>query len=701
MNQRSQIVPLQGGLDLVTPAMSKVPGTLIGADNYEAEARGYRRCAGYERFDGRPAPSAASYKVFVTYAGKAAINDGDVVTGNTSGATGVAVVDHVVTSGSYAAGDARGRLTLHAISGNFIADEFVRVGISDPLNDKMRLADTGTVNGAVDDASHTAHIAEITAYRRALIGQVPGQGPVRGVATYKGDVYAWRDNVGVTAGGMHKSTPSGWQTQTFGHRIPFDEGVIAFAEGETVVGGTSGATGIVRRVVRQRGGWNSMLAAVDQAQGYIVISGLTGSFNSSELLKVGGTTKAKAVSGQIAVTLPVGSTIVPQVHNFYATEGFERLYFATTTGTAFEWDGTTLVPIYSGMPLSLDRPQQLSVYADSLWLGYNGGSLQGSTPGDPLNWDGSLGAVEVGFGEDITALEGGILNSMIVAGRSKIGYIVGTNASNYELRPISPSSGAIPGSMQVVGRPLYLDDLGVRSLDAAEAYGDWNMGTMTQLVEPLLRSKREAGVLPAGSLRVRGKDQYRIYFKDQTYLIIYMGRKNPEVMPARLGFVASSFTSGEDSQGGEVLYAGSDDGRVYQLDRGTSFDGGDIEAYLRLSFLHQGAPNLMKRYHRARIEGTASELNTLLRIAGDFSYGDPEQASISETEMLFYGSGGFWGSANWNEFYWSAAIEGQAWAELNGIGENVSLVIASVSAVETTHSLSTITINWTPRRSAR
>ena len=50
---------LSGGLNLVRPAISRnrAPGELIGCMNYEAREEGYRRIDGYERFDGRTAPS--------------------------------------------------------------------------------------------------------------------------------------------------------------------------------------------------------------------------------------------------------------------------------------------------------------------------------------------------------------------------------------------------------------------------------------------------------------------------------------------------------------------------------------------------------------------------------------------------------------------------------------------------------------------
>ena len=53
---------LYGGIDLRPGNLDryKRPGVLVDGSNYEAVGEGYRRIEGYERFDGRPAPSAAS-----------------------------------------------------------------------------------------------------------------------------------------------------------------------------------------------------------------------------------------------------------------------------------------------------------------------------------------------------------------------------------------------------------------------------------------------------------------------------------------------------------------------------------------------------------------------------------------------------------------------------------------------------------------
>ncbi len=257
------------------------------------------------------------------------------------------------------------------------------------------------------------------------------------------------------------------------------------------------------------------------------------------------------------------------------------------------------------------------------------------------------------------------------------------------------------GTLEVIGAPIFVDDQGVRDLQAAEAYGDWQLGTISRKVEPLMAAKRRDNIRPIGMLRVRSKDQGRLYFTDGSGLVMYFGGETPAIMPLQLGFIPTCIFSGEDEAGDEVLLAGGADGYVYRLDEGVSHDGDPVKAFLRLAFLNQDAPNVEKRYHRLRVEGQAGFRNNVIGVVADFGYGADDQPSGVETAFDLFGSGGFWDESTWNDFIWNAPVEGQAYADVDGLGENVSIAFMSDSAMEHPHSLSTLTINYTPRRSLR
>ncbi|HBA35861.1 MAG TPA: hypothetical protein DCZ12_17180, partial [Gammaproteobacteria bacterium] len=85
--QRTAYVDLKGGIELSVPAISIPPGAALFLVNFEPELNGgYRRINGYERVDGRAAPSDAVYYT-VGVADASGISVGATLTGGTSGTT--------------------------------------------------------------------------------------------------------------------------------------------------------------------------------------------------------------------------------------------------------------------------------------------------------------------------------------------------------------------------------------------------------------------------------------------------------------------------------------------------------------------------------------------------------------------------------------------------------------------------------------
>lgn len=669
-----------GGLDIVTPALMLSPGRVISANNYEASVNGYRRVDGFERFNGKPKPSLASYWSVPFQAGTYTYVAGNVVTGLSSGASGTVLVG---------ASGATGTVILTGVTGSFIVGEALRVsGITRGI-----VAGTVYERGAGDDAADVAYHQAAIEAARANIGPVPGSGPVRGVWSYKGERYAFRDSADGLSGQMFKATAAGWVLQTFGRTLNFTAGISEIFEGVVITGATSGATATVRRVIKRSGSWGSTAAGV------LVLSGQTGTFVAAETIKVGAVNSATATANSTAITLPPGGRYRFVNHNFYGASDLKRMYFCNGVGRAQEWDGTVLAPVITGM--AVDTPTHIAAHKNHLFLGFPGGSLQNSSIAQPLIWSAVSGAAEIGLGEDITGLVPDYLDTLVVLGRNRVAALYGSSSSDWDLRTIGADAGAIEWTEQKIKTPVYFDDGGLRDLAATQAYGDFAMGSLSEDVRPLIVTKRKSDIRPVASLRVRSKDQYRVFFGDGTGLSVYLGKKRPEIMPFDLGgLVVTCTASSEDEAGDEILLAGDADGWVYELDAGTSFDGSVVNAFIRLPFNSLGAPTVNKRYHKAVLEIEATA-DTTIGVIPEFSYVDQQQPSATAQSFSVQGGGGFWDEMLWNRFYWSAAVKGLAEAYIDGEGRNISLTILSSAIYEQPHVLQALTLHYTPRSLAR
>jgi hypothetical protein len=772
MSLQTKYYGLGGGLDLVTSPIEMPPGRVIAGINYEPIAEGYARIDGFEVRDGRPRPSDVTYWVLNFDAGVAAITEGQTVTGATSSASGKALIDAVVETGSYVGTDAAGYLVLTNVTGTFQNNENLQVAaVTKSVANGLAVEE-----GADNDTDHDTWYQDAVETARALIQKPAGSGSIRGTWTYNGDDYCFRDNAGSTAGVMYKATTSGWAVQALGREMQIAArsftftvtiavpGVVTFnnhglpngtvvvlettgalptglaidteyfvvnraantfelsltaggasittsgsqsgthtataipgeiVAGQTVTGVTSGATGVVTRAALRVGDWDA-----ENLVATLTFATVTGTFNSSEALTVGGVYKAGTTTADTAITLPPGGRYDCCNHNFSGDANLLRMYFCQGEGLGMEWDGTVAVPIRTGM--TVDKPKRVAVHNEHLFFQFPGGSNQHSEPGSPYKFTVLTGAGEIAVGEQGTGLLSSIAGYLAIWGRNKIKVLFGKDVDTWDLKTQADDSGAVAWTPQMIGSPIYLDNSGLRSLETSDKFGDFSIGTITQLVEPLFKAKREAGVSAVGALRIRDKGQYRLYWDDGTGITVYLGKglENAEILPFDLGVAFTCMSSGKDDDGEEVLLAGDADGWVYQLDAGTSLNGDSVEAFCRFPFNHVGSPQQDKVWAQTVVEMTGGQ-NTELGIIAEFGYGEDENPPSQEITVDVAGGGGFYGEANWGEFFWSAPVNGQAKADTDGYGQNISVVVASNATYEEPHVLTGIILYFKYRKLSR
>jgi hypothetical protein len=686
MNQRTTYVPVKGGMDLVTPAIAINAGKVLSALNYMPTDRGYQRIDGHERFDGRPKPSDASYWVLNFDAGSAAISAGNIVTDGTSGATGEALIDAVVSTGTYGGNNAAGYLILVNLVGTFGDGNDLEVSAAK----KSEANGTTTNRGATNDTNDDLWLQDAIETTRADIGTVTGSGIMRGIWYYNGAAYAFRDNAGASAVDMYKSTTAGWVKQSLGFKLAFTSGgTYVVAIGDTITGNTSSRTATVTGVTIHTG----TLAAGD-ATGYITYLTSSGAFQS-ETLNVGGNVNVATIAANgVAITFAVAGKHRFRNKNFVGATNQKRMYGVDGVSEGYQWDGTTLVPIKTGM--TTDTPKHIAAYKNHLFYSFAGGSVQHSGIGDPYAWSVVLGAGEIGLGDEVTGMLEDVSGVMTLYTRNSVSNLYGNASLDWDLRSISDDAGCIEDSAQKIGSPIYMDDRGLRDQRTTQKYGDFLIGTISQMISPLLEAKKKAGVTVTASVRVRQKDQYRIFFSDMSGLCVYFGRGHAEILPFNLGLVIHTVCSAEDSSGNEILLAGSTDGYIYELDAGTSFDGSEVEAWIRFPFNHIGTPTQNKRFHRLSMEMDAGDGVSLSTVA-EFDYAGEYQPAAHELDFTVVGGGGFWDEDNWEAFNWDSAVHGVADVHLDGQGVNMSVAIISLATYEEPHTLHGMTIHYSYR----
>lgn len=696
----SSVFAFDGGLDTNSAALAVPPGALISGMNYEPLAEGYARVQGYERFDGRQAPSKATFWTLPFSAGQSPIVAGDTVTGASSGAAAVLLDEVIGPVGSWDGGTMAGTLLLVALSGDFEEGEALEVGGVA----RATVAGPATENLADSEDLRRAYLRQAIEWRRGRIAQVPGQGPVRGVAVHDGVVYAWRDVIGGAYCQTYQATTQGWKALGLVYRLHFGFGKALPEIGDIVTGKDSGATATVVQVVHASGSLTDVTA-----KGFIdIVDMVNGPFQPENLRF--NNNYAAAIERIEVQRLAPGGRIRTISHNFYGASDLYRLYGTVDgAGRAFE-----LLPGYGATNIDTgmepDTPERIFEIGNHLGLTFPGGSIQFSATGEPNIWDVLLGAGEFGFGTDVTDVVQANETAVAIFGQSKIGVLQGSDAESFALDTLTEEAGAEPDTAQRIARTVYVDRRGLRSLEATQAFGNFKAGTLSGQFERYFRVKYKSGAKPVGSYVSKLKSHYRLVWNDGTGLAVYMGGKKPSAIPFSMGDLAPSCFGGGEYGESEALFAGSVDGYVYRLDSGNSFDGERIRGFCMTPFNNFGNPQRDDKFFKVTLELEAPAI-ARIGISVQYDYGDGYQpmsgakdftAQGGASDFLVAGGGGVWDTAIWDTFYWSSPVEARAEAYIDGMGRNANFIFATHAQTdEEPHTLQAYIVDHSPRKLRR
>jgi len=675
--------PIPGGLDLVTPNLRLQPGALRDGLNFEvAQFGGYARVDGYERVDGRTAPHTATYTVVQVASFTNVPTVGQVVTQAGSGATGTIIAVSTV---------APPYIAVTQVSGVFDTTDAlttpgpVAVGTAVPITVALSLQ---------TQAIYMAAAADVY---RALIGAVPGSGPVRGVVAmaFNGvdEIFAFRDNAGATASALYQATANGWTLVPFFNLVSFTSGGSDVAmDGDTLTQG--GVTATIQRVMLQSGAWTG--SAVGQ---FVIKNPTGGNFGSGSASTTSGATVT--LSGvQTAITMLPGGRFEFTKANFSGQLVTRRAYGCDGVNPPFEFDGVTLAPIATG--LSPNAPSHIYFHKNFLFLA-QASSIFYSAIGLPFEWSSVDGGGEIATGDIVTGmitLPGSQTTATLaVYLRSNTAFLYGTDPTTFNYVTFNQNLGAVPYSMQNLFDTFFLDTLGVVTLKTTLNWGNFLPSTLTKNILPFIL--REQGNLLSSSLN-RSKSQYRLFFNDG-YGLFCTILNQQYIGPATVLYpdpinVAddTNLTSGE-----EASYAGGNSGYVYQLDVGTSFDGAAISAYFVTAWDPIGSPRVLKRFRAASLEVQGSTYAEI-QYGYQLGYNSAQIAQVPAVPVdLDFGAIPHWDSFVWDSFTWDGSGLSPNEIDETGTGENVRLTIGSGTNYIGTYTVSSVIHHYSLRRGIR
>lgn len=752
---------LKGGLDLVTPAAVIDPGKVIGSKNYEPDDEGgYRRLSGYERFDGLPSPSAASYWILNFDAGTgAAIVITNIVTGDTSGATSE-VLSVTLTSGSWGV-DAVGFLVVFNLLGDYEDDEDLSVtgvrAVMDGLAQKR-----GALTDALDETNQRAAI-EAT---RADIGKVPGADDINGTWLYNGRVYAFRDDTGAvtltdttisfTNPGTITDSNSGFGIFSPGNRILVADSagnsrewdVDAAAAGSLTVSRTDDVL-----IVTEGAGPSITIGKVDQAKmwessttgwnqislgNFIDFTAGTAEFQEGETV-TGGTSGANATIVGVGVTS--GS--------FTGGDAAGRLYFGTVTTGPFQAEAITSAlgaATCSGAEAAVTLPrggkyefQNYNFFGTLASLSMWGVNQVGR--GFRYNTDTGFTHVHVtGLSDSVDKPE------HVEAHKKHLFYSFGSSVQHSSVGfPMVWS--AITGAAEIATGDrvvsienqtgdilgifnrnrtylLYGDDVDnwdlvnyslergaiewtVQDMGYSIYYDDRGIHTLqsTDAYGDLTQDSistlvdpliQEAKDLVIDSIRFKSKDQYRVFYSNKTGVLVRFDTRNRR-----------EFMPFELAHEIKSICAEEDSSGLERMFFGStdgyvyeSDKGESFDGAVIDHYLRFAFAHCRTPRQEKRFHKVTLQISgpddPELSYAPEYDYGGPD-IPASQAASSVSPDGGIWGIDFWNDFIWDGALVGESEAYIQGVGINISLLLQGSTNFQRAHTVQSCTYNYSMR----
>ncbi|CAK0748506.1 conserved hypothetical protein [Gammaproteobacteria bacterium] len=685
VQHKSDFVAFSGGLDVITPAALVQPGYTRNAQNIEEDINGgYATLSGYERYSGQASPSDAIYWA-LTFNTLGTIVVGDTIVGATSGASGKVIAIEST------------RFILTKVIGTFASSESTVSGSASVAGPIVMSPEIGELHAQYSSLAADAYRSDIAA--------VPGEGAVLGVGYHKGVLYAFRNKVG-TGVGMYKATATGWQAVSMGYYVSFDTGSgTAPVVGDTIAAFSPTAAFKLVSITVESGSFGAGTAA-----GKLYFTSYTGAL-SSFVPGLGfsmGIT-ATCTSAGTAITIPNKDGRFEIISaNFSGYTGTKKMYGVDGANDLFEYDGSVFVQIPIGLP-SGAYPLHIAEHQNHLFVSYLS-SVMHSALGAPRSWSTTSGAAEIAVGDDVVGFKSqpgaDTTAAIAIYCRNKTKILYGTDAASWTA-PVNFSDefGAIPYSIQKVGETYVLDDRGVTSLSTTRNYGNFAAASLSKRVKPWLAPKRR---IVTDSHIARDKQQYRIFFSDGTGAYFTIDNSNPSTTPAARMLpvlfpnpVMCSVSSEVYGGGDEVIFFGSDNGFVYQMEKGTSFDGAAIEWYSDLVFNNSKMYRALKKYRRLTFEAK-SEAFASFKSRYSLGYAS---ADIAQPDYIKHATGvtvtSYWDSFTWDSFTWDGALTIPLSMSIDGDGENISIRIEGSSNYSAKLTFSGAFIEFTPLRMLR
>jgi len=328
-------------------------------------------------------------------------------------------------------------------------------------------------------------------------------------------------------------------------------------------------------------------------------------------------------------------------------------------------------------------PELVTIFSERLIVAGQSSNPQQvaySTRLTPESFTGSsAGTVDVG--DQIVGIKS-FRNKLIVFCKNSIYQLSGLDSTPV-LSSVTKNIGCISGrTIQEIGGDLiFLSPDGLRTIAGTARIDDIELGSISRKILPVFRDEifPNLSTITFSSMVIREKSQYRLfYFKNgtadpQQKGILGTFKISSQGVPLyewsqTTGIPARVTHSGFDENNDEVYYHATTDGRVYNHDTGTSFDGSNIACEYKTPDLDYGDSGVRKTLYYIKTSIRAEGSNDNLKVLCRYDFDDNNIPQPSELSIGSLASPAVFGTAVFASSVFGQTLFPQQKINLTGSG---------------------------------
>jgi hypothetical protein len=457
----------------------------------------------------------------------------------------------------------------------------------------------------------------------------------------------------------------------------------------------------------------------------LIVDGLTSAPQAGDVFKIAGvdlvytvTADATVTSGSATLTIDPALDSSPAddaALTFLSTsrEGAVKTRFAKYNLTGTEKvaivDGTNAPALYDGSTFTVLNSAPTDVigathvveFKKALFFG-KGTTLTFTSPYADDSFSVANGSGTIDVGGVITGLFV-FRQQLIIFTERHIQQLLGNTVADFNLQPITEDIGCIEGDtiQEIGGDIIFLGPDGLRLLSATERIGDFGLAAISKPIQKNMTNFIAANTSYTSTI-IREKSQYRL-----------LGYNNNIKQENAQGIIATQFAEQGGSGTGfaetrgirayvadsnynattEVVFFANDDGYLYQMESGNSFDGSNIQTTFATPHLPIQDPRVRKTFYKLFLyTDPQGSVNFDVSLKLDFDGQDVIQpATINFANTT--GVVGFYGTGTYGTISYGSKLQKLFEGQIIGSGFAVSFQFSSDNS-DPPFSLDALTVEY-------